>query len=131
IAMDVNEGSESRIRDINIVGNNEFEDEELLDLFELGLKPWYLPFSGRNKYSREQLSGDLESLTSYYMDNGFIQFNIDSTPITITPDNENIYITINVTEGDRYTIGEVDLAGDLVDIEPILRLYALVQPEQT
>ncbi len=131
IELTVNEGKESRIRGINIVGNNEFETEELLDLFELGLKPWYLPFSGRNKYSREQLSGDLETLTSFYMDNGFIRFNIDSTPITITPDNENIYITINVTEGDRYTIGEVDLAGDLVDIEPVLRAYAFVSPGQT
>jgi len=131
IGLTINEGKESRIRDINIVGNNEFEDDELLGLFELGLKPWYLPFSGRNKYSREQLTGDIESLTSHYMDNGFIKFNVDSTPITITPDNENIYITINVTEGERFVVDEVDLAGDLVDIEGILRLYLLVQPGQT
>ncbi len=131
IDLTINEGSESRIRDINIVGNNEFDSDELLGLFELGLKPWYLPFSGRDKYSREQLNGDLESLTSHYMDNGFIKFNVDSTPITITPDNENIYITINVTEGDRFTVNEVDLAGDLVDIEPILRAYTLVAPGQT
>src|SRR5690606_14307356 len=96
-----------------------------------GLRPWYLPFSGRDKYSREQLSGDLEALTSHYMDNGYIKFNIDSTPITITPDNENIYITVNVTEGERFTVDEVELAGDLVDLEALMRFYLYVQPGET
>lgn len=124
INMTVNEGEESRIQYINIVGNNAFSDDELLDLFELGLKPWYWPFSGRNKYSQEQLSGDLERLTSHYMDNGYVRFNIDSTPISITPDNEQIYITINITEGEQYVVNDVNLAGDLVNAEAILRAYA-------
>ncbi|MDT8428649.1 MAG: outer membrane protein assembly factor BamA [Pseudomonadales bacterium] len=131
IDMTIFEGEESRIRDINIVGNSVFEDEELLDMFELGLKPWYWPFSSRDRYSREQLTGDIETMTSYYMNNGYIQFNVDSTPITLTPDNENIYITINVTEGEKYTVNKVDLAGDLVDIEPVLRAYTLVGSGQT
>ena len=124
INMTVNEGEESRIQYINIVGNNAFSDEELLDLFELGLKPWYWPFSGRDRYSQEQLSGDLERLTSHYMDNGYVRFNIDSTPISITPDNEQIYITINITEGEQYVVDEVNLAGDLVNAEAILQAYA-------
>lgn len=124
INMTVNEGKESRIQYINIVGNNAFGDDQLLKLFELGIKPWYLPFSGRNKYSQEQLSGDLERLTSHYMDNGYVRFNVDSTPISITPDNEQIYITINVTEGEQYVVNEVNLAGDLVNAEAILRAYA-------
>lgn len=131
INMTVNEGKESRIQYINIVGNNAFEDDELLRLFELGVKPWYLPLSGRNKYSSEQLEGDIERLTSHYMDNGYVQFNIDSTPISITPDNEQIYITINVTEGEKYVVNEVNLAGDLVNAEAILRAYTVVASGQT
>ncbi len=131
INMTINEGKESRIQYINIVGNNAFDDDELLDLFDLGLKPWYNPFSGRNKYSREQLTGDLEKLTSHYMDNGYVRFNIDSTPISITPDNEEIYITINVSEGDKYVVNEVNLAGDLVNTEAILRAYTVVAAGQT
>ena len=131
INMTISEGKESRIQYINIVGNNAFDDDELLDLFDLGLKPWFNPFSGRNKYSREQLTGDLEKLTSHYMDNGYVRFNIDSTPISITPDNEEIYITINVTEGEKYIVNEVNLAGDLVNTEAILRAYAVVTPGQT
>ncbi|MGB4247071.1 MAG: outer membrane protein assembly factor BamA, partial [Pseudohongiellaceae bacterium] len=131
INMTVNEGEESRIQYINIVGNNAFDDDELLGLFELGVKPWYLPFSGRNKYSSEQLEGDLERLTSHYMDNGYVRFNIDSSPISITPDNEQIYITINVTEGEQYVVDEVNLAGDLVNAEAILRAYLVVANGQT
>lgn len=131
INMTINEGKESRIQYINIVGNNAFDDDELLRLFDLGLKPWYNPFSGRNKYSREQLTGDLEKLTSHYMDNGYVRFNIDSTPISITPDNEEIYITINVSEGEQFVVNEVNLAGDLVNTEAILRAYMIVAPGQT
>lgn len=131
IDMTVNEGEESRIRDVNVVGNATFADEDLLDLMDLGTKPWYLPFSRRDRYSREQLTGDLETLTSYYLDSGFARFNIDSTPVTITPDNEQIYITVNISEGQRYQISRVDLVGDLVNAEPLLRAYTLVGPGQT
>ena len=131
INMTISEGKESRIQYINIVGNEAFDDDELLALFDLGLKPWFNPFSGRNKYSREQLTGDLEKLTSHYMDNGYVRFNIDSTPISITPDNEEIYITINVNEGEKFVVNEVNLAGDLVNTEAILRAYTVVSPGQT
>lgn len=131
IDLQINEGSESRIRDINIIGNQNFENDDLLDLFELGLRPWYLPFSSRDRYSREQLSGDLERLSSHYMNSGFVRFNIDSTPISITPDNEEIYITINVSEGERYEVNSVELVGDLVNSEALLRAYTLVGPGQT
>lgn len=131
IDMTVNEGEESRIRSVNVVGNSVFENEELLDLMDLGTKPWYLPFSGRDKYSREQLEGDLERVTSYYLDNGFARFNIDSTPVSVTPDNEEIYITVNISEGQQYQISRVDLVGDLVNAEALLRAYTLVGPGQT
>ena len=130
ISLDINEGEESRIRQINVVGNDSFDDETLLDLFELGPKPWYLFLSRRDRYSREQFSGDLERLESFYLDNGYVEFNIESTPISITPDRQEVYITINVLEGNQYVINEVDLAGDLVDAEAILRAAIFVRPGQ-
>ena len=128
ISLEINEGEESRIRNINIVGNETFEEDELLDLFELGTKPWYMFLSRKDRYSREQFSGDLERLESFYLDNGFVEFSIDSTPISITPDREEVYITINISEGDQFTISNVDLAGDLVDAENLLRAAIFVQP---
>lgn len=130
ISLDINEGEESRIRHINIVGNEAFEEEELLGLFELGTKPWYLILSRKDRYSREQFSGDLERLESFYLDNGYVEFAVESTPISITPDRKEVYITINVNEGDQYTVSGVDLAGDLVDAEALLRAAIFVQPGQ-
>jgi len=130
IELNINEGEESRIRHINIVGNEAFSEEELLGLFELGTKPFYLLLSRKDRYSREQFSGDLERLESYYLDNGYVEFNIDSTPISITPDRKEVYITININEGDLFTINEVDLAGDLVDAEALLRAAVFVRPGQ-
>ena len=128
--QDIDEGEESRIRNINIVGNETFEEEEILDLFELGTKPWYLFLSRKDRYSREQFSGDLERLESFYLDNGFVEFNIDSTPISITPNREEVYITINITEGEQFVISNVDLAGDLVNAENLLRAAIFVRPGQ-
>ncbi len=130
ISLDINEGEESRIRRINVIGNRSFDDDTLLDLFELGPKPWWLFLSRRDRYSREQFSGDLERLESFYLDNGYVEFSIESTPISITPDRREVYITINVLEGNQYLINEVDLAGDLVDAEAILRAAIFVRPGQ-
>lgn len=131
IDMTVNEGRESRIRDVNIVGNTTYDTDELTNIFDLGVRPWYLPFSRRDRYSVEQLEGDIERLNSYYLDRGFARFNVDNTPVSITPDNENIYITVNISEGQQYNISRVDLAGDLVNAEALLRAYTLVGPGQT
>lgn len=131
ISLNINEGEESRIRHINIVGNNAFSEEDLLEQFELGTKPWYLFLSRRDRYSREQFSGDLERLESFYLNNGYVEFNIDSTPISITPDRKEVYITVNINEGDLFTVNEVDLAGDLVDAEALLRAAIFVRPGQT
>ncbi|MBT8147405.1 MAG: outer membrane protein assembly factor BamA, partial [Gammaproteobacteria bacterium] len=130
INLDISEGEESRIQHVNIVGNEAFDDDTLLGLFEQGTRPWYMFLSRRDRYSREQFSGDLERLESFYLDNGYVEFNVDSTPISITPDKEEIYITVNVSEGPQYTINEVDLAGDLVDAETLLRAALFVRPGQ-
>ncbi len=130
INLDINEGEESRIRHINIVGNKTFAEEDLLSLFELGTKPWWSFFSRKDRYSREQFSGDLERLESFYLDNGYVEFSVDSTPISITPDRKEVYITINITEGEQFSVSNVDLAGDLVDAEALLRAAIFVQPGQ-
>ena len=130
ISLDINEGEESRIRHINIVGNEAFEEDVLLDLFELGTKPWYMFLSRKDRYSREQFSGDLERLESFYLDNGYVEFDISSTPISITPDRKEVYITVNVSEGYQFTVSAVDLAGDLVDAENLLRAAIFVRPGQ-
>ncbi|MGQ9426083.1 outer membrane protein assembly factor BamA [Gilvimarinus sp. F26214L] len=129
--INVDEGREARIKHINIVGNEAFDDEELLDLFEIQTTGWLSWLSGNDKYASEKLTGDLERLESYYRDRGYLEFNIDSAPVSISPDREAVYITINITEGDVYTVNEVNLAGDPVLSEEEIRRYIVIRPGQT
>ncbi|MHB8622316.1 MAG: outer membrane protein assembly factor BamA [Sulfuricaulis sp.] len=128
INIEVIEGKVARIHEINIVGNHVFPDKELLDLFTLGPKPWYAPFSSRDKYSKEKLTGDLERLRNFYQDQGFLEFNIDSTQVSITPDKEKIYITVNITEGKKYTVTGYKLAGTFVVPEKDLEKLVNIKP---
>jgi outer membrane protein insertion porin family len=114
IDIDIVEGETALIEQINIVGNQAFDEEDLLDEFELSTGGWFSRFTRDNQYSRPKLAGDLETLRSYYLDRGYVNFKIDSTQVTITPDKKDIYITINVDEGEIYTISDIRLAGDLV-----------------
>jgi outer membrane protein insertion porin family len=114
IDIDVVEGKTALIKKINIVGNTAFEEDDLLDEFELSTGGWLSRLTRDNQYSRPKLAGDLETLRSYYLDRGYVNFKIDSTQVTITPDRQDIYITINVTEGDVFTINDIRLAGDLI-----------------
>lgn len=114
IDIDVVEGKTALIKGINIVGNQAFEEEDLTEEFELSTGGWFSYLTSDNQYSRPKLAGDLEVLRSYYLDRGYVNFKIDSTQVTITPDKQDIYITINITEGDVYTIKDIRLAGDLV-----------------
>ena len=116
VSIDINvvEGETALIKKINIVGNQAFEEDDLLDEFELSTGGWFSRFTRSNQYSRPKLAGDLEVLRSYYLDRGYVNFKIDSTQVTITPDKKDIYITINVNEGDIYTIKDIRLAGDIV-----------------
>jgi outer membrane protein insertion porin family len=114
ILIEVSEGLAAKIKKINIVGNAIFKEKKLLKQFKLST-PTLLSFYTKNdQYSKQKLSGDLESLRSYYLDNGYLNFNIDSTQVSITPDKKDIYITINISEGEQYTVTEVKLAGDLI-----------------
>src|SRR5690606_12170742 len=131
VKIDITEGTVARIKQINIVGNSAFPDVELTDLFELKSSGWFSWISGNDKYSREKLQGDLERVESYYLDRGYLNFVVDSTQVSLSPDKSKIFITLNVTEGDIYKVSEVDLAGDPAIDEQIVRRMILVRPEQT
>ncbi|MGB5606159.1 MAG: outer membrane protein assembly factor BamA [Gammaproteobacteria bacterium] len=126
ILIDISEGKAARIKQINIVGNHKISDKELLDEFTLTTPGWLTVFTKSDQYSKQALSADLEILRSYYLDRGYLKFNITSTQVSITPDKKDIYITINVTEGEQYNIEIVTLSGNLVvpaeEIFPLIRI---------
>ena len=130
IALTVDEGKKARIRQISIIGNESFDDAELLDQFELGTSNWISWITGNDKYSREALTGDLDRLEAFYRNQGYFEFSIDSSQIAISPDRLKVYITVNISEGDIYRIGEVGFLGDLVVPEEELRFYLAVRPGQ-
>jgi len=127
VKINVKEGRAARIKDINIVGNEAYDEDDLLDLFELTTPGWLTFFTKKDQYSRQKLSGDLESLQSHYQDNGYVNFRILSTQVSVTPDKADVYITINVDEGDRYRVSDVKLQGDLIVDESELFDYVLTR----
>lgn len=122
----ISEGLTARIKKVNVIGNQAYDDDELLDLFELGVPSWYAFFSSKDKYSKQALSGDLETLRSFYLDRGYIDFKIESTQVSITPDKKDIYITVVVNEGDVFSLSDIKLAGELElpqdDLFPLIHL---------
>ncbi|MDO9142025.1 MAG: outer membrane protein assembly factor BamA, partial [Methylobacter sp.] len=114
IHIKISEGRVAKIKQINIVGNTVFNDATLLKNLELSTSNLLSFYTKNDQYSKQKLSGDLESLRSYYLDRGYINFNIESTQVAITPDKKDIYVTINVKEGAVYTLEKVKLAGNLV-----------------
>ena len=122
----IEEGDAAKIARINIVGNKAFSEKELLNAMTLTTPGWFTWYTKNDQYSKQKLSADLETLRSFYQNRGYLEFNVESTQVSITPDRENIYITLNVTEGPRYTVGDVRIAGDLVvpasDLEPLVRI---------
>lgn len=131
VNINIDEGDVAKIRHINIVGNSEFTEEELLESFEQQTTGWLSWITSDDKYAREKLSGDLETLESWYLDRGYLQFKVASTQVSISPEKESVYITINVDEGDVYTIGEVDLAGELMIPELQVRAMIILKEGMT
>lgn len=131
VKIDIKEGKRARIRQINLVGTTRFADKKILDDFELKTPNWLSWYKQNDRYSREQLQGDLEKLRSFYMDRGYANFQIESTQVAIAPEKDDIFITVNVDEGDVYKVSDVKLAGTFVVPESELKSYLLVKPGQT
>lgn len=127
----IKEGQVATIQHINIVGNSVYTDEELTDLFSLKLPNFWSFFKKDDRYARQKLSADIERLRSYYLDSGYVNFSVDSTQVSITPDKKHVYITVNVTEGEKYTVRDVDVAGEMVVPEEELKKVIRVEKGQT
>ena len=128
LTVDIQEGNRAKIEQINIVGNTMFKEQDVLDSLELktpNLLSWY---KQDDRYSRESLTGDLEKLRSYYMDRGCANFQIESTQVAIAPEKDDIYITVNIKEGDVFKISAIKLAGTMVVPEAELRKLLLIKP---
>ncbi|MBS0576962.1 MAG: outer membrane protein assembly factor BamA [Proteobacteria bacterium] len=128
ITIKIVEGKPAKIRNINIVGNKVFTDKQLLDKWESGTRNWLSWYSHNDQYSREKLSGDLEKLNAWYLDRGYIDFNIDSTQVEITPDRRDMFVTANISEGEMYRVSSVKVSGDTV--VPVADLEKLVLVKQ-
>ncbi|MBC7943741.1 MAG: outer membrane protein assembly factor BamA [Burkholderiales bacterium] len=124
----INEGDVTKIRQISIIGNKTFTEKELRSVFILRTPGLFTWFTDNDQYSKQKLSADLENLRSYYLNRGYLEFAIDSTQVSITPDKKDIYITVNVSEGPKYTVADIKLAGELLVPEEELRKLIKLEP---
>jgi outer membrane protein insertion porin family len=124
----VDEGDAAKIRQVTIIGNQAFSERELLRQVSLRTPGWLTWYSKADQYSRQKLAADLEALRSYYLDRGYLEFTVDSTQVSITPDKKDIYITVAVTEGPKYTVSDVKVAGELLLPEAEIRKLITLKP---
>jgi outer membrane protein insertion porin family len=126
VVVSVNEGEVAKIRGINIVGAQAFREQDLLELFVLRTPGWLTWYTKLDQYSKPKLAADLETLRSFYQDRGYIDFAVESTQISITPDKRDIYITVNIVEGEKYTVADVRLDGQMLlpraELEKLVRI---------
>ena len=130
LVITVDEGTVASIQHVNIIGNQVFSNDELLKIFQLQTSNFWSWYASDDKYAREKLSGDLETLRSYYLNRGYIRFNIESTQVSVSPDKKGVYITINVSEGEIYTIRDIKLAGNLVVPEEDLERFYIIRKNE-
>ena len=128
INFTVEEGQPSKIANINVVGARAFPEKTLTNEMQLSTPGWLTWYTKNDQYSKQKLQADLETLRSYYTNRGYLEFAVDSTQVSITPDKQDIYITINITEGPRYTVSDVQLAGELLLPESELMRLVRVRP---
>ena len=128
IGIHIVEGDAAKIKQVKVVGNTVFEEDELIDDFESGLKPWYKFWGSRDRYAKQKLQGDIETLRSQYLDEGYLKFDVPSTQVSISPNKEDIFITINIEEGEQYRLNDVKLAGKYLVPEEELRSLVSLEP---
>lgn len=121
ISFAVDEGEVARIKQINIVGNKAFPDKELRELLNLSTPGWFTWYTKADQYSKQKLTGDIETLRSYYLNRGYLEMQVESTQVSITPDKKDIYITININEGEKFTVADVRLEGEMFGREEELK----------
>src|SRR6185312_5234757 len=131
VAVKITEGDRAVIRSINIVGDTKFKQKGILQTFQLKTPNWLSWYRQDDRYSRETLQGDLERLRDYYMDRGYANFQINSTEVQITPEKSDIFIDVNITQGEVYKISEVKLAGIFVVPKPELEQLVEIHPGET
>jgi outer membrane protein insertion porin family len=126
INFGVIEGDASKIRQISIIGAKAFREKDLLSLLNLREPGWLTWYTKADQYSRQKLSADIETLRSYYQDRGYLEFNVDSTQVSITPDKKDIYITLSITEGEKYKVSDIRIGGQpLIPEEEVRKLITL------
>ena len=118
INIDVDEGPAAKIQQIRFVGNKVYDEGDLRDEMQLGTPNWFSWYTKRDQYSREKLTADLEAIRALYNNNGYLDFKIDSTQVSVSPDKSEIFVTINIDEGKKYTIKDIRLTGDMLGLEP-------------
>ncbi|MFZ5576018.1 MAG: outer membrane protein assembly factor BamA [Pseudomonadota bacterium] len=128
VQFDVVEGDSAKIQRINIVGNQAFKEKELLGQFTSTTPGWLTWYTKNDQYSQARLAGDIETLRSFYLNRGYLEFNVDSTQVSISPDKQGIYITVNITEGPQYRVSDVKLAGQMLVPEAELQKLITVKP---
>lgn len=125
--IEIDEGEVAEINNINIIGNQSFPDEELVKGFELKTGGWFSFFTNDNRYSREKLKGDIESLESFYKNRGYVEFNLESSQVSVSADKSQVFITLNISEGTTYEVDKVKIVGDLPIDEEVLKSLILIK----
>lgn len=128
LTFSVIEGEPTRIKELRIVGNRVFNESTLKGLFDLDTGGWLSWYTKSDRYSRTKLNADLEALRAYYLQRGFLEFRIDSTQVAISPNKQDISITVNVTEGERYVVSGVKLEGDYLGKEEEFKALVRIKP---
>ncbi len=130
LSFGVTEGEPARIRSVHVVGSRAFSESTLLDLFDQDSGGWLSWYTKSNQYSRSKLNADLETLKSYYVTRGYLEFRVDSTQVAISPDREDLTVTVNISEGQKFTVAGVKLAGDYLGRDDEFKTLVTIKPGQ-
>ncbi|MBB1060962.1 outer membrane protein assembly factor BamA [Lysobacter spongiae] len=131
LTIDIKEGKAAKIRHVNLIGNDSFEQKDILESWESRESNWLSWYRRDDQYSREKFSGDLEKLNSWYLDRGYVDVSIDTPQVAISGDRQDMFITAGITEGEKYTVSSVEVTGDTILPKEQIERMVLVQPEQT